>query len=166
MSDEIANLTHFLDEQREILRHKAGGLDHDQLMRTVPPSDLTLGGMVKHLAFVEDWWFGRNLRDDQDRIWASVDWEADEDWDWHSAADDTVEELWALWDAAVARSRAAVDRDPRPERESARPRRDGTPFTLRWILAHMVMEYARHLGHADLIRQSVDGQVGDTWISA
>jgi hypothetical protein len=98
--------------------------------------------------------------------WASVDWDADSDWDWHSAADDTPEELWALWEAAVARSGAAVDRNRRPERESARPRRDGTPFTLRWILAHMVVEYARHLGHADLIRQSVDGQVGDTWISA
>jgi len=166
MSDELANLVLFLEEQREIFRRKAGGLDHDDLMRTLPPSDLTLGGMVKHLAFVEDWWFGRNLMDDQADLWAGVDWQADPDWDWHSATDETPEELWALWEAAVARSQAAVSIDPRPERESARPRRDGTPLTLRWILAHMVVEYARHLGHADLVRQSVDGQVGDTWISA
>ena len=129
-------------------------------------TDLTLGGMVKHLAFVEDWWFGRHLMDSQSEPWSSVDWSDDGDWDWHSAADDTPEELWALWEAAVARSQSAVSRDPRPARESARPRRDGTPFTLRWVLAHMVAEYARHLGHADLIRQSVDGQVGDTWLSA
>jgi len=161
VSDEITNLTRFLDEQRDVLRHKAGGLDHDQLMRTLPPSDLTLGGMVKHLAFVEDWWFGRMLLDDQDSMWAAVDWDADNDWDWHSAADDTPEELWALWDGAVQRSRDAVARDPSPERAALRSRTGHEPVTLRWILAHMVQEYARHNGHADLIRQSVDGQVGD-----
>jgi uncharacterized damage-inducible protein DinB len=161
VSDEITNLIRFLDEQRDVLRHKAGGLDHDQLMRTLPPSDLTLGGMVKHLAYVEDWWFGRVLRGEQAGMWASVDWEADNDWDWHSAADDSAEELWALWEQTVARSRAAVADDPRPEREAVHQRRDGGSFTLRWILAHMVQEYARHNGHADLIRQSVDGQVGD-----
>ena len=161
MNDETANLTRFLDEQREILRRKAGGLDHDQLMRTLPPSDLTLGGLVKHLAYVEDWWFGRTLADDQDSMWAAVDWDADNDWDWHSAVDDSPQQLWSLWEDAVTRSRAAVDSDPRPEREAARARRNGEPFTVRWILAHMVQEYARHNGHADLIRQSVDGQVGD-----
>ena len=162
MSDELANLTRFLDEHREIFRHKAGGLDHEQLMRTLPPSDLTLGGMVKHLAYVEDWWFGGFLRDEQDELWKGVDWDADNDWDWHSAADDTVEELWALWDRTVERSRAAVAADPRPEREAARrSRRTGNPVELRWILAHMVEEYARHNGHADLIRQSIDGQTGD-----
>ena len=112
--DEVTNLTRFLDEQREVLRHKAGGLDHGRLMRTLPPSDLTLGGMVKHLAFVEDWWFGRTLMADQAEPWASVDWDADDDWDWHSARDDTPEQLWALWDRAVARSRAAVAADPAP----------------------------------------------------
>ncbi len=160
-SDEVSNLTRFLDEQREVLRRKAGGLDHDQLLRSLPPSDLTLGGMVKHLAFVEDWWLGHTLRDEQDPLWAAVDWEADGDWDWHSAAEDTVDELWSLWEAAVARSREAVAADPRPDREAARSRRNGEPFRLRWLLAHLVQEYARHNGHADLIRQSIDGQVGD-----
>ena len=113
MTDEIANLSRFLDEQREVLRHKAGGLDPDGLRRTLPPSDLTLGGMVKHLAFVEDWWFRRTLLDDQDAFWAAVDWDADHDWEWHSAADDGPDELWARYDAAVARSREAVATDPR-----------------------------------------------------
>ena len=161
MSDEITNLCQFLEEQRAVFRRKAGGLDRAQLQQTLSPSDLTLGGMVKHLAFVEDWWFGRNLMGHQDPLWAEVDWAADDDWDWHSAVDDSPEHLWSLWEDAVTRSRAAVDSDPRPEREAARPRRNGEPLTLRWILAHLVEEYARHNGHADLIRQSIDGQVGD-----
>ena len=162
MTDEIANLSRFLDEQREVLRHKAGGLDPDGLRRTLPPSDLTLGGLVKHLAFVEDWWFGRHLCAAQSEPWASVDWKADNDWDWHSAADDAPEDLWAGWEDAVARSRAAVATDPRPERVALRQHpHHPEPLTLRWILGHMVEEYARHNGHADLIRQSIDGQVGD-----
>jgi uncharacterized damage-inducible protein DinB len=162
MSEEVASLTAFLDEQRQVFRHKAGGLDREQLTRTLPPSDLTLGGMVKHLAFVEDWWFGRHLLDRQADLWARVDWAADPDWDWHSPVDDEPEQLWAMWEEAVARSRAAVDADPRPERLARRARPDGRPpVTLRWLLAHMIEEYARHNGHADLIRQSLDGQVGD-----
>ena len=77
MNDEIGNLTRFLDDHREMFRRKAGGLDRDQLQQTLSPSDLTLGGMVKHLAFVEDWWFGRHLSDAQSEPWASVDWAAD-----------------------------------------------------------------------------------------
>ncbi len=160
MTEEVASLSRFLDQHREIFRRKAGGLGADDLARTLPPSDLTLGGMVKHLAFVEDWWFGRHLMDAQYEPWASVDWSADEDWDWHSAVDDTPEQLWALWDKTVARSRAAVEEDPRAERLARRGRRD-QDIELRWILTHMVEEYARHNGHADLIRQSIDGQVGD-----
>ena len=85
-------------------------------MRTLPPSDLTLGGMVKHLAFVEDWWFGRHLLDTQAEPWASVDWEADHDWDWHSAADDTPEAaVGALGRRRSARSRrGGRASDPRP----------------------------------------------------
>ncbi len=161
---EIANLSLFLDRQRDAFARKAGDLDADQLARTLPPSDLTLGGMVKHLAFVEDWWFGRHLLDAQSEPWASVDWRADPDWDWHSAADDSPQELWSLWDRSVARSRAAVEADPRPDRRCLRSHhghgaQDG--LELRWVMGHMVEEYARHVGHADLIRQSVDGSVGD-----
>lgn len=158
MDPETRNLTSFLDAQRDGLRHKVRGLDAEQLARTLPPSDLTLGGLVNHLAFVEDWWLGHRLRDEQDPHWAAVDWRADPDWDWHSAASETPDQVWARWEAAVARSDAAIAEDPRPDLLARRSRE---PLELRWVLAHLVQEYARHLGHADLIRQSVDGQVGE-----
>ena len=94
--------------------------------------------------------------------WASVDWDADEDWDWHSAADDTPEQLWR----AVGRRGPPLRRGGPGDAEAstrvaARPRHGSDePISLRWILVHMIEEYARHNGHADLIRQSIDGQVG------
>jgi hypothetical protein len=159
--DERATLIGFLDRQRATLRWKASGLDAEQLARTLPPSDLTLGGMVKHLAFVEDWWFGAVLLGAQGQPWASVDWEDDEDWDWHSAADDTPEQLWSLYDETVARSDAAVRASESLDRlAERRTQRTDQAISLRWILVHMIEEYARHNGHADLIRQSIDGAVG------
>ena len=163
MSDEVANLTRFLDEHREIFRRKAGGLDPDQLgadaaaVRPDPRRHGQAPGVRRGLVVRR----GTSM-DVQAEPWASVDWEADDDWDWHTAADDTPEELWALWEDAVARSRRG-GRDQRPDRRRAatRPRPPASRSALRWILAHMVEEYARHNGHADLIRQSIDGQVGD-----
>jgi uncharacterized damage-inducible protein DinB len=159
--DERATLLGFLDRHRATFRWKAGGLDRGQLDQSLPPSDLTLGGMVKHLAFVEDWWFGRMLQGVQVEPWVSVDWRADGDWDWHSAADDTPEQLWELYDDAVRRSEHAV-RNSESLDSVAELRTHGTdePISLRWILVHMIEEYARHNGHADLIRQSIDGSVG------
>ena len=161
VGDERTLLTGFLDWHRATLRQKAGGLDAEQLGRTLPPSDLTLGGMVKHLAFVEDWWFGAVLQGVQGEPWASVDWDADDDWDWHSAADDTPEQLWRLHDDAVRRSDEAVRASESLDRiAERRTERTDQQISLRWILVHMIEEYARHNGHADLIRQSIDGQVG------
>ena len=96
-------------------------------------------------------------------FWADVDWDADEDWDWSSARHDTPEELRAMYDEEVARSDAALDEALAARRTStsrASGRAATAPVaTLRWILVHMVEEYARHAGHADLIRESVDGAV-------
>lgn len=152
----------FLQYQRDTLRRKAGGLDAAQLATALAPSDMTLGGMVKHLAFVEHWWVSRIfLGEEYAEPWASVDWRADADWDWHSAQDDSPEQIWALYDATLAEVDAVLA-DADVEMLSAKPsRRTGEPFNLRWILLHLVEEYARHNGHADLIRQSIDGQVGD-----
>jgi hypothetical protein len=160
--DERTLLLAFLDYHRETLRKKAGGLDAAQLATALPPSEMTLGGMVKHLALVEHSWIRRVfLGEEYAQPWASVDWGADEDWDWHSARDDTPEQLWALYDATVADVDGALA-GADPDALSARPsRQTGEPFSLRWILLHLVEEYARHNGHADLIRESIDGVVGE-----
>ena len=160
-ADEVTTLRGFLDHFRDTLRRQCAGIGADGLARTLPPSTMTLGGMLKHLTFVEQWWFSIVLHGhDAAGIWADVDWEADEDWDWHSAADDTPDQLRAWLDEAIATSDRLVDealaRGEGLDLRAARERRGSAP-TLRWILVHMVEEYARHGGHADLIRESIDG---------
>src|SRR4051794_36646179 len=96
-ADETATVLGYLDYQRATLRRKVAGLDAAQLDTTLAPSTMTLGGMLKHLAFVEHWWT-RCVFEGQEygQPWASVDWDADWDWDWHSAAGADLEELLAL----------------------------------------------------------------------
>ena len=165
--DEIATILGFLEYQRATLAWKCRGLGAAGLSATVGASSLTLGGMLKHLAYVEDYWFSQRLhgRDWQPPL-DTVDWPPKPSWDWHftSAAKNTPDELHALWQTAVSRSRTMVDaalaeggldvlaRQPWPNGESP---------SLRWIVVHMIEEYARHNGHADLIRESVDGQSGE-----
>jgi uncharacterized damage-inducible protein DinB len=161
VNDEVTMLREFLDHYRATIRLQASGLTGEQLAQTHGPSDLTLGGMLKHLAGVEDYWFTYCLAGhDVIEPWKSVDWEADQDWDWHSAADDTHAELDALLVAAIARSEerleAALERGGL-DQPLSRERREGQTPTLRWLLIHMVEEYSRHAGHADLIRESIDG---------
>ena len=163
-ADEVTMLRSFLDHFRATVRRQAEGLTEDQLASTLAPSDLTLGGMLKHLAFVEDYWFSYHLAaQEYPEPWASVDWDSDPDWDWHSAAGASYDELVALLDEATGRSEACLDaalaRDPDLGQLVARPRRPerGGTASVRWVLVHMVEEYARHCGHADLIRQSIDG---------
>jgi Protein of unknown function (DUF664) len=161
-ADEIATLLGFLERQRATFAWKCGGLDTVGLRATLAPSAMTLGGMLKHLARFEDdmsteWLHGRA----QLPPWNTVDWDADHDWDWRTAAGDAPDELYARWQAAVTRSRslfAEALADGGQERQ-AMAARFGIP-TLHYILINMIEEYARHNGHADLIRESVDGLVG------
>jgi uncharacterized damage-inducible protein DinB len=164
--DEAATLAGFLDFQRATLAWKVSGLDADGLRATVGPSSMTLGGMLKHLAYVEDSWFNRMLHGRSPHPpWDTVDWKADRDWDWHSAAEDGPEELLKLWRDAVERSRSLVEEalaDGGGLGQLARRTwPDGRAPSLRWILTHMIEEYSRHNGHADLLRESVDGQTGE-----
>ena len=163
--DETETLLGFLEFQRATLAWKCSGLDADGLRATTAASSMTLGGMLKHLAYVEDQWFARWLRGrDPAPPWDTVDWKADRDWDWHSAADESPEELFTLWRDTVARSRSSVAEalaEGGLEQLARRTWPDGRAPSLRWILVHMVEEYARHNGHADLLRESVDGQTGE-----
>jgi uncharacterized damage-inducible protein DinB len=163
--DEAATLLGFLDFQRATLAWKCAGLDAAGLRATVGPSSMTLGGMLKHLAYVEDQWFSRSLHGREPHPpWDTVDWKADRDWDWNSAATDTPEQLRALWQDAVDRSRSLVAEaldDGGLDRLARRTWPDGRAPSLRWILVHMVEEYSRHNGHADLLRESIDGQTGE-----
>ena len=164
-ADETGTLLGFLEYQRATLEWKCAGLDSAGLGATIAASSLTLGGMLKHLAYVEDLWCSRWLHGRApEPPWDTVDWDADRDWDWHSAAEDTTEQLRALWRDAVARSRPLVKEalaDGGLERPARRTWPDGRSPSLRWILVHLIEEYARHNGHADLLRESVDGSTGE-----
>lgn len=125
---------------------------------------MTLGGLLKHLALVEDEVFtlallGRPLP----APWAAVDWEGVPNWEWTSATHDSAEDLYALWQAAVGRSRDAVRRALAAGglEHPAEVVLAGGPPSLRRLLVDMIEEYARHTGHADLIRESIDGLVGE-----
>ena len=161
-ADERETLLAFLEWLRATLRLKAGDLDAEQLNRTLAPSTMTLGGMVTHLAWVESWWFVEVfLGEKPGEPWASADWDSDSDWEWRCAGLMEPAEIWAHWEREVDRARAivadAADLDAPAARAS---RRTGEPISLRWIVVHMIEEYARHVGHADLIRESIDGSVG------
>ena len=163
--DEAATLLGFLDYQRATLAWKCSGLGSEGFSTKVGASQITLGGLVKHMALVEDWWFRQWLNDEGWRPpYDAVDWESDPDWEWRTAADDSPEELLAQWQEAIERSRQLVA-DALQEGGMGRPARKseegwGSP-SLRWIVCHMIEEYARHNGHADLIRESVDGETGE-----
>ncbi|GAA2310540.1 DinB family protein [Glycomyces scopariae] len=163
--DEAATLLGFLEFHRATFAWKVSGLDAAGLNTTVGASTMTLGGMMKHLALVEISWFAEDLFGrPMGEPWDSVDWKADRDWDWHSAADDTPEALLALWKREVDRVRALTAEamaDGGLDRLAARTWKDGRTPTLRWLLVHMIEEYARHNGHADLIREAVDGRTGE-----
>jgi uncharacterized damage-inducible protein DinB len=163
--DETATLLGFLDYQRATLAWKCSGLDAAGLTATVGASSMTLGGLLKHLAYVEDDWFSRSLHGlDRQPPWDTVDWKSDPDWEWHSAAGDSPEQLLAIWQASVARSRSRIAEalaDGGLDQLAKRTWPDGSAPSLRWILVHMIEEYARHNGHADLLRESVDGATGE-----
>jgi uncharacterized damage-inducible protein DinB len=164
-ADELTSLSQFLDFHRATLVDKVSGLSTEQLAeRAVPSSAITLGGMLKHLALVEDDWFEvKFLGRPEVEPWASAPFDVDPDWDWHSAADDTAAELLLLYDAACARSRAAVVEvggDLGMLSAATDPQTSGR-FSLRWIMIHMIEETARHNGHVDLIREAIDGSVGE-----
>jgi len=157
---ETDQLLGVLDRTRSVLAWKCGGLEAAAMRVTLGPSAVTLGGLLKHMARVEaDTFLWKMSGSRPTPPWDTAEW-AEE---WATAADDTPEELFTLWQAAVARSRAAVakaltrgDLD-----QPVHIGDDGEHANLRRLVLDMIDEYARHNGHADLIRESVDGLVGE-----
>jgi hypothetical protein len=164
-ADEVTALRGFLDYHRDTFRWKCSGLTQQQLAQRLPPSEMTLGGMMKHLALVEVGWFGKTLAGlPYPPLFDSVDWESDPDWEWRTAADDDPQELRGIYDDCVRRADAAIEealsRGGLDSESVGQSSSDGA-FNLRWIMLHLIEEYARHNGHADLIRESIDGETGE-----
>jgi uncharacterized damage-inducible protein DinB len=161
-ADELTQLNQYLDYHRATLVLKASGLTKAQLATRLGASTLTLAGLVKHMALVEDGWFQETLLGvPLPEPWASAPFDDDRDWDFTSAVDDEPDELLALYAAACERSRAAVTAVGDLTAPAAELHPNGHRFNLRWILLHMIEETARHNGHADMLRENVDGEVGD-----
>jgi hypothetical protein len=162
---EAQHLTGALDRLRTTFRWKADGLDAAGLAATVGASTMTLGGLLKHLAFVEDHTMTVKLGGRAPGSpWNEAPWDDVENWDFRSAADDAPERLYELYDDAVARNRARLAEAladgglGQPVHVSAP---DGTHASLRRLVCDLVEEYGRHTGHGDLLREAVDGLVGE-----
>jgi uncharacterized damage-inducible protein DinB len=156
-ADELTTLTTFLDFNRETLAVKCAELTPDQLReRAVPPSNLSLIGLVRHMAEVERNWFRPVLGgEEMETIFApDMDWEGA----FRDAATADVYEAFKIWRAECDHSRALVAASPALE---TRGHRGDYWFSLRYVLTHMIEEYARHNDHADLLRERLDGVTGE-----
>lgn len=163
--DEVEVLLDILDRHRDALRRKCADLDYTQLNQRLPPATMTLAGLLKHLAYVESSFFSEDLLGGPLlEPFDTVDRSVDAAWEWRSAAQDSPRQLLELYDAAVAQSRKItedlLDTPEGLDTLAVRPTYLGVPAKLRWILVHMIEEYAQHNGHADLLRESIDGRTG------
>lgn len=162
---EVDTLIGSLERQRRTFAWKCGGLDCAGLRATTAATTMTLGGLLKHLSLVEAHYFTFKLHgEDPGPPWNSVDWDADPNWEWRTAAEDAPEQLYALWQESVTRARANLARalaadDLGQSVHVSWP--DGRSPSVRRMLVDMIEEYARHTGHADLLREAVDGLVGE-----
>jgi uncharacterized damage-inducible protein DinB len=157
LADERTTLKEYLRFQRLTMQMKCDGLDAEQLARrSVPPSTMSLLGLVRHMAEVERGWFRRRMAgEDAPRLFGKP--REDGDWDGAVADDAVVEEAWRCWREECAFSDRFIDEAPDLDVTGAA--HDG-PISLRELLVHMVEEYARHNGHADLLRECIDGRTG------
>ena len=160
---EAETLIGSLERQRATFAYKCEGLTAEQLRHRVGASEVTIGGLLKHLAYMEDLNFTRELAGlPMPAPWNDFPSEDRGEQVWRSAAGDAPDTLYVLWDQAVARSRRAVldaVRDGGMDR--VREPSPGNRFSLRRLLVDVIEEYGRHTGNADLIRESIDGRVGE-----
>jgi Protein of unknown function (DUF664) len=154
---ERETLTAVLDWQRRTFELKCSGVPPERLSeKTVPPSGLSLHGMVRHLAGAERWWFRIQFAGEDVPLLYYSDDDPDQDFE---ALDGDPAEAFAVWRSECDRSRAITAAAPSLERTGTH-RSTGRPISLRRILVDMIAEYARHNGHADLLRERIDGAVG------
>ena len=162
---EAEHLVGALDRLRTTFRWKTDDLDAPRLQTRVGASSLTLGGLLKHLAAVEDFTFTTKLRGEPiGAPWDTTGWNGSHDWAFTSAANDTPEQLYALWDGAVERPRTRLDAALTSgglDQLIHLCWPDGRHVSLRRLLCDLIEEYGRHTGHADLLREAVDGLVGE-----
>lgn len=159
---ELGMLAQYLDHQRETMLRKTEGLTSEQMAQKHPPSELTLGGLLYHLSLVEENWMEARFAGLPDREpWASVDWDSDPNWEFLNAAHLEPEQLQSRYREACDRSRNIVSNATGLDELSVRALRDERHFSLRWVLLHLIEETARHAGHADFLREAVDGTVGE-----
>jgi Protein of unknown function (DUF664) len=162
---DVEHLLGALDRLRTTFRWKADDLDAAGLRTRIGASSLTLAGLLKHLAAVEDYTFTTKMRGEPlGAPWDAFGWDGSNDWEFISAADDPPEQLYALWDAAVQRSRArlgAALADGGLDQLVHVSWPDGRHASLRRLVCDLIEEYGRHTGHADLLREAVDGRVGE-----
>ncbi|GAA0950589.1 DinB family protein [Kribbella koreensis] len=157
-ADERTTLSQFLDQYRGRALSRLEQLtDAQARTRSLPATDLTPGGIVKHLAHMEDHWFiarvgGGNLPEP----WASAPLDTQPKWSFESATNDTVEEISALYQAACTRSRQVTAQLPTLDTPAPRPSFGKGPVTLRWVMVHMLEETACHVGHLDLLTDAIE----------
>ena len=164
-ANEVEHLLFSLERSRATFAWKVGGLSADDLhRRSVPTTTMTLGGLLKHLALCEDRYTAEFLLGEPyPEPWRSLQ-ESPWDWGWASSLEDSAEDLYGIWSAAVTRARAAWREAIGDGGLDQRAKVDfpgwGSP-TLRRALVDLTDEYARHVGHADLLREAIDGRVGE-----
>ena len=160
-ADERATLVAWLRWERDTLELKCSGLDDaDLARRSVEPSTLSLLGLVRHMAEVERGWFRRVMAGQDAPPHFYSDTDPDGDFDGAVPDPEVVAQAWDVWRAEVAFADRFVAEAPDLDVTGKTPDRWRGPMSLRWVLVHMVEEYARHNGHADLLRQRIDGRVG------
>jgi uncharacterized damage-inducible protein DinB len=161
--DERSVLLGYLDYHRAVLARKAEGISDEQARRLAcPPSDVTLLGLIRHMADVERNWFRRALLGEEigPIYYGEAHPDGDEDGDFHPPPDATLAEALATYWAEIEVSNRNLAASSLDDRER-RPRHGREPSSLRRIIVHLIEEYARHCGHADLLRQAIDGSTGD-----
>ena len=159
---ELALLGQYLDYQRETILSKTDGLTRVQLAQQHSPSELTLAGLLYHLSLAEEDWLEVRFAGLPDREpWAGVDWNADPNWEFRTATDLEPDTLQGRYREACERSRDIVSEAAGLDQLSVKALRDGRHFSLRWVLLHLIEETARHAGHADFLREAIDGNIGE-----